>query len=210
MLVKGLQKLKHIDLSISYSFTGFFLKNLSMNGGGDNLEVMILRDCMHLKEIEVERFMAVVLAGEFKHLKHLVAQGAKIRGATRIIGVDTNLEKKEKSKAFGVIDFINPNDIYETVQQAIKRLTDSGVDYSFECIGDIEMINTTLHSCCDGWGVTNTLGVPKTNPNVACHYELFLTGRTLKGSLFGGWKPKSDIPRSQELSEHGFISLKEL
>ncbi|KAL7603183.1 hypothetical protein Lser_V15G16737 [Lactuca serriola] len=71
MLVKGLQKLKHIDLSTSYSFTGSFLKNLSVNGGGDNLEVMILRDCMHLKEIEVERFMEVVLAGEFKHLKHL-------------------------------------------------------------------------------------------------------------------------------------------
>nr|KAJ0228541.1 hypothetical protein LSAT_V11C100044430 [Lactuca sativa] len=72
MLVKGLQKLKHIDLSTSYSFTGSFLKNLSVNGGGDNLEVMILRDCMHLKEIEVERFMEAVLAGEFKHLKHLV------------------------------------------------------------------------------------------------------------------------------------------
>ncbi|KAL7600232.1 hypothetical protein Lser_V15G22958 [Lactuca serriola] len=123
-----------------------------------------------------------------------VAQGAKIRGASRIIGVDTNPEKKDKAKAFGVTDFINPNDIDETVQQAIKRLTDGGVDYSFECIGDTEMINTALHSCCDGWGVTVTLGVPKTNPNVACHYGLFLTGRTLKGSLFGGWKPKSDIP----------------
>ncbi|CAH1431231.1 unnamed protein product [Lactuca virosa] len=124
-----------------------------------------------------------------------VAQGAKIRGASRIIGVDTNPEKKEKAKAFGVTDFINPNDIDETVQQAIKRLTDGGVDYSFECIGDTEMINTALHSFCDEWGVTVTLGVPKTNPNVACHYGLFLTGRTLKGSLFGGWKPKSDIPR---------------
>ncbi|KAL7591382.1 hypothetical protein Lser_V15G33667 [Lactuca serriola] len=206
-----------------------------------------------LNEIEVERFMAVVLAGEFKHFKNLglgeawsvvdvskgstvaifglgnvglfVAQGAKIRSTSRIIGVDTNPEKKEKSKAFGVTDFINPNDIDETVQQAIKRLTDGGVDYSFECIGDTEMINTALHSCYV------TLGVPKTNPNVACHYGLFLTRRTLKGSLFGGWKPKSDIPRSnlnkisylkcgptffgwrkgsQELSEQGFISLKEL
>ncbi|KAL7598890.1 hypothetical protein Lser_V15G22449 [Lactuca serriola] len=123
-----------------------------------------------------------------------VAQGAKIRGASTIIGVDTNPEMKEKAKAFGVTDFINPNDIDETVQQAIKRLTDGGVEYSFECIGDTEMINTALHSCCDGWGVTVTLGVPKTNPNVACHYGLFITGRTLKGSLFRGWKPKLDIP----------------
>ncbi|XP_024974211.1 F-box protein At4g02760-like [Cynara cardunculus var. scolymus] len=71
MLVKGLRKLKHIDLSTSYSFTGAFLKNLSANGGGDHLEVMMLRDCMHLKEIEVELFMAAVLAGEFRLLRHL-------------------------------------------------------------------------------------------------------------------------------------------
>ncbi|XP_071719703.1 F-box protein At4g02760-like [Rutidosis leptorrhynchoides] len=71
MLVKGLHKLKHLDLSASYSFTGAFLKNVGANGGGDHLEVMILRDCMHLKEIEVERFMAVVLAGEFRRLRHL-------------------------------------------------------------------------------------------------------------------------------------------
>nr|GEU69586.1 alcohol dehydrogenase-like 6 [Tanacetum cinerariifolium] len=126
---------------------------------------------------------------------HKVAQGAKIRGASRIIGVDTNPEKSEKAKAFGVTDFINPNDIDETVQQVIKRITDGGADYSFECIGDTEMITTALQSCCDGWGVTVTLGVPKTKPEVTAHYGLFLTGRTLKGSLFGGWKPKSDLPR---------------
>lgn len=124
-----------------------------------------------------------------------VAQGAKIRGASRIIGVDTNPEKNEKAKAFGVTDFINPNDIDETVQQVIKRLTDGGgADYCFECIGDTEMINTALQSCCDGWGMTVTLGVPKTKPDITAHYGLFLTGRTLKGSLFGGWKPKSDLP----------------
>ncbi|GKD42328.1 alcohol dehydrogenase-like 6 protein, partial [Tanacetum coccineum] len=110
-----------------------------------------------------------------------VAQGAKIRGASRIIGVDTNPEKSEKAKAFGVTDFINPNDIDETVQQVIKRITDGGADYSFECIGDTEMITTALQSCCDGWGVTVTLGVPKVKPEVTAHYGLFLTGRTLKG-----------------------------
>ncbi|KAI3814247.1 hypothetical protein L1987_18997 [Smallanthus sonchifolius] len=123
-----------------------------------------------------------------------VAQGAKIRGASRIIGVDTNPEKKEKAKAFGVTDFINPNEIEEPVQQVIKRITDGGADYSFECIGDTEMVTTALQSCCDGWGVTVTLGVPKTKPEVTAHYGLFLTGRTLRGSLFGGWKPKSDLP----------------
>ncbi|KAI3732397.1 hypothetical protein L1987_63602 [Smallanthus sonchifolius] len=70
-LVKGLRKLKHVDFSMSYSFTGAFLKNLGANGGGNCLEVMILRDCMHLKAIEVEYFMGAVLVGEFKLFRHL-------------------------------------------------------------------------------------------------------------------------------------------
>ncbi|KAM3242451.1 hypothetical protein ACQJBY_054856 [Aegilops geniculata] len=91
-----------------------------------------------------------------------VAQGAKLRGASKIIGVDTNPDKQEKGKAFGVTDFINPAELNEPVQQ--------------------------------GWGLTVTLGVPKAKPEVSAHYGLLLSGRTLKGSLFGGWRPKSDIP----------------
>jgi alcohol dehydrogenase len=123
-----------------------------------------------------------------------VAQGAKIRGASQIIGVDTNPEKAEDAKAFGITEFLNPNDSNEPIQQVIKRITGGGADYSFECIGDTGMITTALQSCCDGWGLTVTLGVPKVKPEVTAHYALFLTGRTLKGSLFGGWKPKSDLP----------------
>ncbi|XP_059647232.1 alcohol dehydrogenase-like 6 isoform X1 [Cornus florida] len=123
-----------------------------------------------------------------------VAQGAKLRGASRVIGVDTNPAKSEKAKAFGVTDYVNPNDFNEPIQQVIKRITDGGADYSFECVGDTGMITTALQSCCDGWGVTVTLGVPKVKPEITAHYGLFLSGRTLKGSLFGGWKPKSDLP----------------
>ncbi|XP_058194758.1 alcohol dehydrogenase-like 6 [Rhododendron vialii] len=123
-----------------------------------------------------------------------VAQGAKLRGASQIIGVDTNSEKKGKAKIFGVTDFINPKDYDEPIQQVVKRITSGGADYSFECIGDTGMITAALQSCCDGWGVTVTLGVPKVKPEVTAHYSLFLTGRTLRGSLFGGWKPKSDLP----------------
>ncbi|GJN21673.1 hypothetical protein PR202_gb09173 [Eleusine coracana subsp. coracana] len=91
-----------------------------------------------------------------------VAQGAKLRGASKIIGIDTNPEKQEKGKAFGITDFINPDELNEPVQQ--------------------------------GWGVTVTLGVPKAKPEVSAHYAFLLFGRTLKGSLFGGWRPKSDLP----------------
>ncbi|KAH7550599.1 hypothetical protein JRO89_XS13G0228600 [Xanthoceras sorbifolium] len=123
-----------------------------------------------------------------------VAQGAKLRGASRIIGVDTNPEKCEKAKAFGVTEVVNSNDCNEPIQQVIKRMTDGGADYSFECIGDTEMITTALQSCCDGWGVTVTLGVPKVKPEIAAHFALFLSGRTLRGSMLGGMKPKSDLP----------------
>ncbi|KAI3454275.1 hypothetical protein Pfo_010938 [Paulownia fortunei] len=123
-----------------------------------------------------------------------VAQGAKLRGASRIIGVDTNPEKSERAKAFGVTDFLNPNDHDQPIQQVINHITDGGADFAFECVGDTGMITTALQSCCNGWGLTVTLGVPKEKPEIAAHYGLFLTGRTLTGSLFGGWKPKSDLP----------------
>ncbi|KAJ4823956.1 hypothetical protein Tsubulata_016437 [Turnera subulata] len=123
-----------------------------------------------------------------------VAQGAKIRGASQIIGVDTNPDKYEKAKDFGITDFINPADYSEPIQEVIKRATNGGADYSFECTGNTEVVTAALHSCCDGWGLAVTLGVPKGKPEISAHYALFLGGRTLKGSLFGGWKPKSDLP----------------
>ncbi|XP_073036084.1 alcohol dehydrogenase-like 6 [Primulina eburnea] len=123
-----------------------------------------------------------------------VAQGAKLRGASHIIGVDINPEKSEKAKAFGVTDFLNPNDYDQPIQQVIHQMTDGGADYAFECVGDTGLIATALQSCCSGWGLTVTLGVPKENPEIAAHYGLFLSGRTLTGSLFGGWKPKSELP----------------
>lgn len=123
-----------------------------------------------------------------------VAQGAKLRGASEVIGVDINPQKYEKGKSFGVTKYVNPDECSEPIQQVIKGLTNGGADYSFECIGDTVMVSSALQSCCDGWGLTVTLGVPKVKPEISAHYALLLTGRTLKGSLFGGWKPKSDLP----------------
>ncbi|XP_022137665.1 alcohol dehydrogenase-like 6 isoform X4 [Momordica charantia] len=123
-----------------------------------------------------------------------VAQGAKIRGASQIIGVDINPEKVDIAKTFGVTHFVNPSECNESIHQVINRITDGGADYVFECIGDTRMLTTALQSCCQGWGLTVTLGVPKVNPELTAHYGLFLSGRTLKGSLFGGWRPKSDLP----------------
>lgn len=124
-----------------------------------------------------------------------VALGAKIRKASQIIGVDTNSDKSEKARFFGITEFINPADYEEPIHQVVKRMTNGGTDYAFECVGDTGIVTTALQSCCDGWGMTVTLGVPKVDPVVTAHYGLFLSGRTLKGSLIGGWKPKSDLPK---------------
>lgn len=139
-----------------------------------------------------------------------VAQGAKLRGASQIIGVDTNPEKHVKGKDFGITDCINPNDCEEPVHQVIKHMTDGGSDYSFECIGDTGMITTALQSCCEGWGLTVTLGVPKVNPEMKAHFSLLLSGRSLKGSLFGGWKPKSDLPELVSMYMRREIQIDEL
>ncbi|KAF2323862.1 hypothetical protein GH714_001831 [Hevea brasiliensis] len=103
-----------------------------------------------------------------------VAQGAKLRGASQIIGVDTNPEKHEKAKVFGITHFINPNDFKEPIQQVVKSITNGGADYSFECIGDTGMITTALQSCCDGCGLTVTLGVPKLKPEISAHYGVIV------------------------------------
>ncbi|XP_058090237.1 alcohol dehydrogenase-like 6 [Magnolia sinica] len=139
-----------------------------------------------------------------------VAQGAKLRGASRIIGLDTNPAKYEKGKAFGVTEFINPDECSEPIHQVLKNVTGGGADYCFECIGDTGMITAALQSCCDGWGLTVTLGVPKVKPEFSAHYALLLGGRTLKGSLYGGWKPKSEIPSLVDMYTRKEILIDEL
>ncbi|KFK27741.1 hypothetical protein AALP_AA8G423200, partial [Arabis alpina] len=113
-------------------------------------------------------------------------------------------------KTFGVTDFINSNDLSEPIPQVIKRMTGGGADFSFECVGDTGMATTALQSCSDGWGMTITLGVPKVKPEVSAHYGLFLSGKSLKGTLFGGWKPKSDLPSLIEKYMNKEIMIDEL
>ncbi|KAK4775516.1 hypothetical protein SAY87_023477 [Trapa incisa] len=142
---------------------------------------------------DVSRGSTVVIFG-LGTLGLSVAQGAKLKGAARVIGVDINPEKAIKAKDFGVHEFLNPKDFQEPIPQVIKKMTDGGADYCFECVGDAGVVTTALQSCCDGWGLTVTLGVPKGKPEISAHYGLLLTGRTLKGTMFGGWRPKSDLP----------------
>ncbi|KAK1262655.1 Alcohol dehydrogenase-like 3 [Acorus gramineus] len=122
-----------------------------------------------------------------------VVMGAKLMGASRIIGVDVNDKKKETGEAFGATDFVNPTEIGKPTHEVIRELTDGlGVDYSFECSGAATALNEAVESTKAGSGLTMVIGAG-TQKVMPFNVESFLGGRTMKGCLFGGMKPRSDI-----------------
>uniref|UniRef100_A0A0E0EEH9 Alcohol dehydrogenase-like 7 n=1 Tax=Oryza meridionalis TaxID=40149 RepID=A0A0E0EEH9_9ORYZ len=125
-----------------------------------------------------------------------VAQGARMRGATRIIGVDLNPDKFDVGKRLGITDFINPNDTGgKTVSEVIKEMTGGGgADYCFECIGSASVMAEAFQSSRMGWGKTILLGVIGSMAPIGIPPQDLLPGRSVIGSLFGGIKPKNDIP----------------
>ncbi|URE18196.1 leucine rich repeat domain containing protein [Musa troglodytarum] len=124
-----------------------------------------------------------------------VAEGARLQGAGRIIGVDLNPDKFEIGKTFGVTDFVNPKDIGDrSISEVIKEMTGGGADYCFECIGLASLMSDAFQSCRPGWGKTVILGVEMQFSPVSINSVEILQGKTIMGSLFGGIKAKTDIP----------------
>ncbi|KAJ3210226.1 NAD/NADP dependent alcohol dehydrogenase [Dinochytrium kinnereticum] len=124
-----------------------------------------------------------------------VIQGAKHRGATRIIGVDLNPSKYDLAKQFGATEFVNPKDHPDTpIQQVLVGMTDGGVDYSFECIGNVEVMRAALECCHKGWGVSTVIGVAGAGQEIKTRPFQLVTGRTWKGSAFGGYKGRTELP----------------
>ncbi|KAJ6731147.1 alcohol dehydrogenase [Salix viminalis] len=125
-----------------------------------------------------------------------VAEGSRICGATKIIGVDVNQEKFELGKKFGITDFVNVGECGDKpVSQVINEMTGGGADFCFECVGLASLMEQAYASCRKGWGKTIILGVEKPGSQITFQCsDVVLGGRTLMGSLFGGLKAKSDIP----------------
>ncbi|CAL5414660.1 unnamed protein product [Camellia sinensis] len=119
------------------------------------------------------------------------AEGARVSGASRIIGVDLNSNRYEQAKKFGVTEFVNPKDYNKPVQEVISEMTNGGVDRSVECTGSTEAMISALRK---GWGVAVHVGVPHKDAVFKTHPVNFLNERTLKGTFFGNYKPRSDIP----------------
>ena len=123
-----------------------------------------------------------------------VIQGAKMVGADRIIGVDLNPDREKLGREFGMTDFINPKDV-DNVTEAIIDLTDGGVDYSFECIGNTTTMRQALECTHKGWGESYIIGVAGAGQEISTRPFQLVTGRSWKGTAFGGARGRSDVPK---------------
>ena len=135
-----------------------------------------------------------------------VIQGAKMVGADRIIGIDINPTREKLGRNFGMNDFINPNDI-DDVTQAIIDMTDGGVDYSFECIGNVNTMRQALECAHKGWGESFIIGVAGAGQEISTRPFQLVTGRSWKGTAFGGARGRTDVPRIVEWYMDGKIQI---
>lgn len=124
-----------------------------------------------------------------------VAEGCRLQGASRIIGIDLNSDKFELGKKFGLTDFVNPSELGEkSTSEVIIEMTKGGADYCFECIGLASVMNDAFKSSRKGWGKTIILGVEMHGSPLCLESYHILYGKSIMGSLFGGIKAKTDIP----------------
>ncbi|VVB11866.1 unnamed protein product [Arabis nemorensis] len=136
-----------------------------------------------------------------------VAEGAKARGVSRIIGVDANPSKFDKGKLMGVTDFINPKDLTRPAHEMIREITGGGVDYSFECTGNVDVLREAFLSTHAGWGSTVLVGIYLTPRTLPLHPMELFDGRTIIGSVFGGFKAKSQLPDFAQQCMKGVVKL---
>ncbi|GLJ05282.1 hypothetical protein SUGI_0015260 [Cryptomeria japonica] len=128
-----------------------------------------------------------------------VAEGVRVRGASKIIGVDTNPDKFSLAKNFGVTDFINPKDQERATHERIREITEGGVDFSFECIGNANIMYEAFLSAHDGWGLAIIVGVDQSGRRLSFFPPELLDGRRIDGTVFGGFKGKSQLPGLVEM-----------
>jgi len=135
-----------------------------------------------------------------------VIQGARMVGADRIIGVDINPTRAKLGTQFGMTDFINPKDV-DDVTQAIIDLTGGGVDYSFECIGNVDTMRQALECCRKGWGESFIIGVAGAGQEISTRPFQLVTGRSWRGTAFGGARGRTDVPRIVDWYMDGKIEI---
>ncbi|MEO6799357.1 MAG: S-(hydroxymethyl)glutathione dehydrogenase/class III alcohol dehydrogenase [Rhodanobacter sp.] len=123
-----------------------------------------------------------------------VVQGAVMAKAARIIGIDVNADKWPMAEAMGATDFVNPKEYDLPIQQVIIDKTNGGVDYSFECIGNVNVMRSALECCHKGWGEATIIGVAAAGQEISTRPFQLVTGRVWRGAAFGGVKGRSQLP----------------
>ena len=136
-----------------------------------------------------------------------VVIGAVMARAARIIAIDTNPAKFAIARQLGATDCINPDDDDRPIQEVIVELTDGGVDYSFECIGQVQVMRAALECCHKGWGESVIIGVAGAGEEIATRPFQLVTGRVWRGSAFGGVRGRSELPGYVERAQRGEIPL---
>ncbi len=139
-----------------------------------------------------------------------VVQGLRLVGANKIVGVDLNDNRKALAEAFGMTDFVNPKTIDGDLVAHLVALTDGGADYSFECIGNVEVMRQALECCHKGWGESIIIGVAPAGAEIATRPFQLVTGRVWRGTAFGGAKGRTDVPKIVDWYMDGKIIIDDL
>jgi S-(hydroxymethyl)glutathione dehydrogenase/alcohol dehydrogenase len=135
--------------------------------------------------------------------------GARMAGAGRIIGIDINESKFDLAKQLGATDVVNPKHYDKPIQEVIVEMTDGGVDFSFECIGNVNVMRSALECCHKGWGESVIIGVAGAGQEISTRPFQLVTGRVWRGSAFGGVKGRSQLPGIVEQYLNGDFGLQE-
>ena len=136
-------------------------------------------------------------------------QGATMARASRILAIDINPGKFELAKQMGATDTVNPQDHGAPIQEVIVDMTDGGVDYSFECVGNVELMRAALECCHKGWGESVIVGVAGAGQEISTRPFQLVTGRVCRGTAFGGCKGRSQLPGMVDQYLHGDIKVDE-
>ena len=139
-----------------------------------------------------------------------VVQGCRLVGANMIVGVDLNPARKAIGEKFGMTHFVNPKNVQGDLVAHLVELTGGGADYSFECIGNVEVMRQALECCHRGWGVSVIIGVAGSGQEIKTRPFQLVTGRVWKGTAFGGARGRTDVPRIVDWYMDGKINIDDL
>lgn len=139
-----------------------------------------------------------------------VIQGARMSGAGMIVGVDINPAKRPLAERFGMTHFVNPKEVEGDLVPYLVNLTKGGADYSFECIGNVDLMRQALECCHKGWGTSVIIGVAGAGQEIRTRPFQLVTGRNWRGSAFGGAKGRSDVPKIVDWYMEGKIHIDEM